>query len=197
MDVMQYINQIENEAGYSLDPDYFLTELINDVPATNTNLIAHTEPNNENTMATGTALTTLHAPIKKKRRRFSSDFKKNIVSMLETHTSSEIQERFNLDRRVISKWASNIRHNSNSTDIQTQALQNSNQVLPLNNITNIGGTMTNPAHQITTESRIYNQQLSTTKISGKKRGPKPYPRDPNTGAIIRPVDSEGIGLTKK
>ena len=40
---------------------------------------------------------------------------------------------------------------------------------------------------------------TTTPTTGAKRGPNPLPRDPITGAIIRPRDAEGnlIVITRK
>ena len=41
----------------------------------------------------------------KKRQRYSVEFKRKILHMLETNTQQKVEELVNIDRRVIGRWA--------------------------------------------------------------------------------------------
>ena len=43
----------------------------------------------------------------------------------------------------------------------------------------------------TNDTSINNENAPNAPTTGAKRGPKPMPRDPVTGKIIRPVDVDG------
>ena len=71
------------------------------------------------------------------------------------------------------------------------------QTIPLENVTNIFNAASSllPQTSTTTSSNRANAPKAPT-TTGAKRGPKPLPRDPVTGKIIRPRDSDGNVIEK-
>ena len=70
--------------------------------------------------------------------------------------------------------------------------------LPLENVTNIVQTASSllPQTSTTTSSNKENAPKAPSTGAKKKPGRKPMPRDPVTGAIIRPRDEEGNVIVK-
>ena len=65
------------------------------------------------------------------------------------------------------------------------------QTLPLDNITNVLNSASNLLPQPSTSTSLNKENAPKAPTTGAKRGPKKKPRDPVTGQIIRPVDSDG------
>ena len=70
------------------------------------------------------------------------------------------------------------------------------QTLPLENITNILNSASSLLPQTSTSTSSNKENAPKAPTTGAKRGPKPLPRDPVTGAIIRPRDEEGNLIVK-
>jgi hypothetical protein len=144
--------------------------------------------------------------IGKKRRQFTPEYKAKIVTLLETHTRDELQEILNIDRRVIGKWAQNHKQNNiiNNNSIP------STTVLPTTNIldrNNANYKKSDDASSVCSTTTINNPIIvgpdkglvgsNNLDNSGKRVGRKPFPRDPLTGNIIRPLDSLGNPIIPK
>ena len=65
------------------------------------------------------------------------------------------------------------------------------QTLPLENVTNILNSASSLLPQTSTTKPSTTEKAPKAPTTGAKRGPKKKPRDPVTGKIIRPVDSDG------
>ena len=70
------------------------------------------------------------------------------------------------------------------------------QTLPLANVTNVLNNVSHVLPQATTTTTTTATTSTTTTTTGGKRGPKPLPRDPVTGKIIRPLNSDGTAIVK-
>ena len=70
------------------------------------------------------------------------------------------------------------------------------QTLPLENVTNISNSASSLLPQTSTTNSSNKENAPKAPTTGAKRGPKPLPRDPVTGAIIRPRDEEGNLIVK-
>ena len=70
------------------------------------------------------------------------------------------------------------------------------QTLPLANVTNVLNNVSHVLPQATTTTTTTAITSTTTTTTGDKRGPKPLPRDPVTGKIIRPLNSDGTSIVK-
>ena len=71
--------------------------------------------------------------------------------------------------------------------------------MPLENVTNVFNDVSNVLPQATTAATSSNKEnisQATGKTSGGRRGPKPLPRDPVTGKIIRPLNPDGTQIVK-
>ena len=66
------------------------------------------------------------------------------------------------------------------------------QTFPLN-VTNVLNNVSNVLPQATTTTSATS---TTTTTTGGKRGPKPLPRDPVNGKIIRPLNPDGTEIIK-
>ena len=73
------------------------------------------------------------------------------------------------------------------------------QTLPLENVTNILNSASSLLPQTSTTKPSNKENAPKAPITRAKRSPKPLPRDPVTGAIIRPSGEEGnlIAKTRK
>jgi hypothetical protein len=78
------------------------------------------------------------------------------------------------------------------------------QTLPLENVTNVFNNVSNvlPQTTVTTTTKSssnkenISQATTTAKTTLSRRGPKPLPRDPVTGKIIRPLNPDGAEIVK-
>ena len=61
----------------------------------------------------------------------------------------------------------------------------------MDNITNVLNSASNLLPQPSTSTSLNKENAPKAPTTGAKRGPKKKPRDPVTGKIIRPVDSDG------
>ena len=68
--------------------------------------------------------------------------------------------------------------------------------LPLGNVTNILNSASSLLPQTSTTNSSNKENAPKAPTTGAKRGPKSLPRDPVTGAIIRPRDAEGNLIVK-
>ena len=123
--ILQYINQLESNLGYSLEPSYAtLTSVLPSesysmhVDQENANYIEininNNDPNNEinfnnndpnNIQPSSSSNPQIQSKTIKKRQRYSVEFKQKILHMLKTHTQTEVQALANIDRRIIWTWA--------------------------------------------------------------------------------------------
>ena len=82
----------------------------------------------------------------------------------------------------------------------------SQKILPLENVTNVFNNVSNVLRQTTTTATTTttsssnkentSQATTTAKTTLSRRGPKPLPRDPVTGKIIRPLNPDGTEIVK-
>ena len=70
------------------------------------------------------------------------------------------------------------------------------QTLPLENVTNILNSASSLLPQTSTTKPSNKENVPKAPTTGAKRDPKLSPRDPVTGAIIRPRDEEGNLIVK-
>ena len=70
------------------------------------------------------------------------------------------------------------------------------QLQPLENLTNFLNNVFNVLPQATTTTTTTATTSTTTTTTGGKRGPKPLPRDPVTGKIIRLLNPDGTAIAK-
>jgi hypothetical protein len=66
----------------------------------------------------------------------------------------------------------------------------------LENVTNILNSASSLLPQTSTTNSSNKENAPKAPTTGAKRGPKPLPRDPVTGAIIRPRDADGNLIVK-
>ena len=113
---MEYIDELERNLGYTLQPTYFEMSSVD----TNSNSMQIGDVNNNNvntesnTIQTSSSSSSPHRVESnsiKKRHRYSVEYKKKILHMLETRSQTEVQALVNIDRRVIGKWAKEINKN--------------------------------------------------------------------------------------
>ena len=125
--ILQYINQLESNLGYSLEPSYAtLTSVLPSesysmhVDQENANYIEininnndpnneinfnNNDPNNIQPSSSSSSNPQIQSKTIKKRQRYSVEFKQKILHMLKTHTQTEVQALVNIDRRIIGTWA--------------------------------------------------------------------------------------------
>jgi hypothetical protein len=118
----------------------------------------------------------------------------NAVSAVASTPTNPIQQQ--LDHHALMKQVSILN--------KQLALLRANQVsnpqaaptLPFENVTNILQTASSLLPQTSTTTSSNKENAPKAPSTGAKRGPKPLPRDPVTGAIIRPRDEEGNVIVK-
>jgi hypothetical protein len=68
--------------------------------------------------------------------------------------------------------------------------------IPLENVTNIINTASSLLQQTSTTTSADKENVPKAGNVGAKRGPNSLPRDPVTGLIIKPVDSDGNSIVR-
>ena len=120
--------------------------------------------------------------------------KKSVISAVASTPSNPIQQQ--LGQHALMKQVSIL--NKQLALLRANQVSNPQaaQTLPLENVTNILHTASSllPQTSATTSSSKENAPKAPT--TGVRRDPKPLPRDPVTGTIIRPRDEEGILIVK-
>ena len=136
LNLSQFISDLENNLGYSMQSNSFtLTSAVTsesnrmqvDQVYTNNNYIENAftiiEPNLQPTAAalsppsssppSSSPSSSSSNPIVqsksiKKRQRYSVEYKKKILHMLETNSQQKVQDLVNIDRHVIGKWTNKL-----------------------------------------------------------------------------------------
>ena len=131
LNLSQFISGLENNLGYSMQSNSFTltsavasennTMQVDQVYTNNNNIenaITIIEPNLQPTAAalsppSSSPSSSSSNPIVqsksiKKRQRYSVEYKKKILHMLETNSQQKVQDLVNIDRRVIGKWTKEV-----------------------------------------------------------------------------------------
>ena len=146
--LLQYINELESNLGYSLEPT--------------------TSASADNNTTPVTAVTST-----------SSD---PIQQKIDQHA---LMKQVSLLNKQLALLRANQGRNPQAT-----------QTLPLENVSNILNSVSSFLPQTSTTNSSNKENAPKAPTTGAKRGPKPLPRDPVTGAIIRPRDEEGNLIVK-
>ena len=176
LNLSQFISGLENNLGYSMQSNSFtLTSAVAsenntmqvDQVYTNNNNIENAITISETTTPAGAVTLTPINPIQQQ---------------LDQHTLMK-------QVSILNKQLALLRANQAANP---QAIQ----TLPLANLTNVLNNVSHVLPQAKTTTTTTATTSNTTTTTGDKRGPKPLPRDPVTGKIIRPLNSDGTAIVK-
>ena len=141
------------------------------------------QPANQSTTSEATA-----------NNKTSPDVVNKPVSAVASTPSNPIQQQLNQHAlmkqvSILNKQLALLRANQVSNPQATQTL-------PLENVTNILNSASSLLPQTSTTKPSTTEKAPKAPTTGAKRGPKKKPRDPVTGAIIRPRDEDGNLIVK-
>ncbi len=93
----------EDGLCYTVDNNYFSFPSVGSIES-NSMQIEQGDVNNNIETSSSSSPSKVQSKSIKKRQRYTVEFKKKILHMLETKSQSEVQALVNIDRRVIGKW---------------------------------------------------------------------------------------------